>query len=369
MSKNYLFDFGLADAYPGYTKVSESSVYQKETGFGFIHADKMCMVDRRTPKPLVSDFCIPLGNTFIVDIPNGLYTITVTVGDAILETNTTIKFNDSQVMIQELNTYPNHFVHDSFTVRVNEGQIKLTFFGGAPRINAIEIKPAPEAVSLFLAGDSTVADQPIEGYPYAGWGQCLPQFIKADGVVCNHAYSGRSSKSFIEEGRLDPILHEMKSGDFLFIQFGHNDQKPDLARHTDALTTYKEYLMVYIDEARKRMATPILFTSVHRRNFDVEGKIIDSHGDYLVAMKELAAEEGVLLVDLAEKTKTLYEELGPERSKSLFMWGVPGEFLNFPNGVYDNTHFQEFGANLIAKLVVEELKKFELHSLNLCLRL
>ena len=292
----------------------------------------------------------------------------VWIGDAITETDTTIKYNDNKVVLRGLKTYANQFVNESFTVNVSDGQIKLTFLGRAPRINAIEIKPANEAVTMFLAGDSTVADQPMEVYPYAGWGQCLPQYIKADAVVSNHAFSGRSSKSFIDEGRLDSIWKQMKSGDFLFIQFGHNDQKSDIERHTDPYSTYKEYLKIYIDGARQRQATPVLITSVHRRDFNEDGKIIDTHGDYILAMKELAREEEVLLIDLAEKSKVFYEKLGPEESKTILMWGVPGEFMNFPKGVQDNTHFQEFGANFIAELVVEGLRELGLHSLAMCLK-
>ncbi|WP_078544593.1 rhamnogalacturonan acetylesterase [Litchfieldia alkalitelluris] len=368
MSEKYLFDFGTGEAFPGYTKVTEKSVYSDKSGFGFSRSDQMYMINRETSKPLFSDFCIPLRNSFLVDVPNGVYTITFLIGDALVETETTIKYNDNKVLIRELKTYPKQFVRESFTVNVNDGRIKLTFFGCAPRINAMEISLKKDAVAMFLAGDSTVADQPIDGYPYAGWGQCLPQYIKADAVVCNHAYSGRSSKSFIDEGRLDSIWDQIKTGDFLFIQFGHNDSKPDKARHTDPFTTYKEYLKIYIDGARQRGATPILITSVQRRMFNDDGKIIETHGDYILAVKELAIEEGVLLLDLAEKSKNLYEKLGREGSKALLMWGVPGEFLNFPNGVSDNTHFQEYGANFIAELVVEGLREFNLQSLNLCLR-
>ncbi|MFC4321508.1 rhamnogalacturonan acetylesterase [Litchfieldia salsa] len=368
MSETFLFDFGTGEAFSGYTKVTEGSVYNTESGFGFIKPDHMYMIERDTSKPLFRDFCIPLGNTFIVDVPNGIYTITVMIGDTLTETETTIKYNDNKVLLRELKTYPKQFVKESFTVNVNDGQIKLTFLGGAPRINAMEISLKKDAVTMFLAGDSTVTDQPIDGYPYAGWGQCLPQYIKADAVVINHAISGRSSKSFIDEGHLETIWNGMKVGDFLLIQFGHNDQKPDKQRHTEPFTTYKENLKIYINGARQRGATPILITPVHRRNFDEDGKIVDTHGDYILAMKELAHEENVRLVDLAEKSKNLFEKLGPVGTKRVLMWGVPGEFLNFPKGVCDNTHFQEYGANKIAQLVAEGLKEFGLHSLSLCLK-
>ncbi|WP_407271197.1 rhamnogalacturonan acetylesterase [Radiobacillus sp. PE A8.2] len=368
MTDKYLFDFGSAEVFPGSKKVTDKSIYNAKSGFGFKNSERMYMLDRGVPKPLLRDFCIPLDNTFLVDVPNGVYTITVLLGDALTETHTTIKYNDNKVLIQGVKTPAFQFVKESFTVNVNDGQIRLTFTGGAPRINALEVVPAMDAVTIFLAGDSTVTDQSIEGYPLSGWGQSLPQYIKADAVVSNHAVSGRSTKSFIDEGRLDAILDQMKKGDLLFIQFGHNDQKPDKARFTEPFSSYKENLKKYIDGAKERQAIPILITPVHRRNFDENGEIIDTHGDYILAMKELASEENVIFVDLAAKSKALFEKLGPKDSKAIFMWGVPGEFLNFSKGIQDNTHFQEYGANLIAELVVEGLRELGLHSLNLYLK-
>jgi lysophospholipase L1-like esterase len=260
------------------------------------------------------------------------------------------------------------FVRETVAVNVRDGRLKLSFYGPAPRVNALDITYAPNGMTLFLAGDSTVTDQKEEGYPYAGWGQMLPLYLKHDVAVANHAQSGHSSKSFIHEGRLDAILDEMKEGDYLFIQFGHNDEKAGEDRFTDPATSYPEYLKRYIDGARAKKAHPVLVTPVQRRFFNSDGTLMETHGAYPDAVRKLAAEEGVPLVDLAERSKALFEELGEEETKNVLMWGAPGEFINFPSGIQDNTHFQERGAIRIAKLVADEIKALKLWPLSLYLR-
>jgi lysophospholipase L1-like esterase len=209
-------------------------------------------------------------------------------------------------------------------------------------------------VRIFLAGDSTVAYKDKIIYPEAGWGQKLINFFNTDVKVFNHAMNGRSSKSFIAEDRLRPILEEIDKGDFLFIQFGHNDEKTD-DRGTDASTTYKENLMQYIIGARNREAFPVLITPVSRRTFAEDGTVTNSHEAYYHAMVQLAKAENVPLIDLCMKSKALYETLGPEKSKELFVWIEPGMYKNFPDGKQDNTHFQHAGAEKIARLVAEEI--------------
>nr|WP_223829385.1 rhamnogalacturonan acetylesterase [Paenibacillus arenilitoris] len=230
----------------------------------------------------------------------------------------------------------------------------------------MEIAEAKQATTIYLAGDSTVTDQ--ETFPYAGWGQMLPLYLKADAAVDNRAKSGRSSRSFMNEGRLAAILEQIKPNDYLWIQFGHNDQKPDAERATEPFGSYKEMLAVYVEEARARGAIPVLITPVHRRKFDAEGRIVDTHGDYLLGMKQLAAELDVPLIDLAAKSKAMYERLGDEPSKALFMWAYPGEFIHFPEGAQDDTHFQELGAIQIARLVAEGVRELALSPLHLYLK-
>lgn len=216
-------------------------------------------------------------------------------------------------------------------------------------------------ITVYLAGDSTVSDYSSSLAPRAGWGQVFDQMFDDKIVVKNEAQSGRSSKSFIDEGRLDTILNQIEKGDYLFIQFGHNDEKiEDLARYTEPSTTYKSYLKQYIDGARAKNAIPVLVTPVERRRFTADGNARDSHGEYPAAMKELGKEENVPVIDLTAKSKALFQENGPEKTKDIFLWLEAGENANYPQGVQDNTHFQEDGAKMIAQLVLEGIDELKL---------
>lgn len=216
-------------------------------------------------------------------------------------------------------------------------------------------------ITIYLAGDSTVAAAPRSRAPRAGWGEMLDDWFDDNVMVKNMAASGRSAKSFVEEGRLARLLHEMKKGDYLFIQFGHNDEKVnDPARHTEPFTTYQAYLKQYIDGARAKGATPVLITPVERRRFSADGRALDSHGPYPAAMKALAKQEHVPFIDLTAKSKQRFEQLGPERTKRWFLWLAPGEHPNYPNGISDNTHFHQRGAKEIARLVVEGIVELNL---------
>jgi lysophospholipase L1-like esterase len=212
-------------------------------------------------------------------------------------------------------------------------------------------------VQLFLAGDSTVASCPEHEAPMAGWGQVFQSFFSNDVIVQNMAMGGRSSNSFIEEGRLTDILGKIKQDDYLLIQFGHNDQK---SYGTQPFSTYQSYLTQYITGAREAGAIPVLITPVHRRKFGEDGKLQNTLGDYPKAMAELAERFEVPLIDLWSKTKILYESLGPEDSKSLFVWFKAGEHLNYPQGIQDDTHFCEAGAYEVGELVIEGIKELDL---------
>ncbi|WP_088103939.1 rhamnogalacturonan acetylesterase [Halalkalibacter urbisdiaboli] len=214
-------------------------------------------------------------------------------------------------------------------------------------------------ITLFLAGDSTVANYIPSAAPMAGWGQFLGDFFKETVTIKNKAINGRSSKSFIEEGVLDELSEEIGEGDYLFIQFGHNDAKED-ERRTEPYSTYQQHLSQYIKVARSKGAIPILFSSVERRKFNNAGELEETHGDYPKAMEELAKKENVPFVDLRMKTRALYESLGAEKSKELFVWFKPNEHPNYQEGIQDDTHFHEKGAAIIAKLVVEGLKELHL---------
>lgn len=212
-------------------------------------------------------------------------------------------------------------------------------------------------IRIFVAGDSTVASYPANQAPMAGWGQMLGLFFSDEVEIRNEARCGKSSKSFIHEGWLKQILEEIAEKDYLLVQFGHNDEKPN---GTEPFTTFQEYLAQYITGARQKGAIPVLVTPVHRRHFGDDGRLKNTHGDYPAAMKQLANALQVPLIDLWARTETLYQSLGPEASKRLFVWLAPNENSNYPEGVQDNTHFHECGAKEVAKLAVDEIVKLHL---------
>jgi lysophospholipase L1-like esterase len=185
----------------------------------------------------------------------------------------------------------------------------------------------------------------------------LGTFFGEEVTIHNAAMGGRSSKSFIDEGRLAAIDEKIGAGDYLLIQFGHNDEKEDEARHTTPDGTFPAYLMKYIEVARAHGATSVLLSSVERRRFNEKGEVVHTHGDYPDATERLAREAGVAFIDLRRKSKALLESLGDEPSKRLFCWLKPGESPNYPDGVTDNTHFSEDGAKEMARLVVEGIRE------------
>ncbi|MEV7404288.1 rhamnogalacturonan acetylesterase [Streptomyces sp. NPDC091267] len=216
-------------------------------------------------------------------------------------------------------------------------------------------RPRPRTV--HIAGDSTAAQKYADAAPETGWGMALPCYLGRPLAVANHAMNGRSSKSFIDEGLLAALLEEVRAGDLLLIQFGHNDEKTeDPARGTDPWTTYQEHLRSYVRGARDRRAQPVLLTPVERRRFAADGTATPSHGEYPAAMRALAAEERVPLLDLQALTLARWQELGPDGTRDYFNWLEPGESPNYPDGQQDNTHFQPRGAIEAARLVAGALR-------------
>ncbi len=213
-------------------------------------------------------------------------------------------------------------------------------------------------ITLFLIGDSTLANKPYSGSnPEKGWGQVLPLYFKSGITIENHAVNGRSSKSFRDEGRWDTIQKKLNPGDYVLIQFGHNDQKKDSPdRYADAETDYRSNLVRYITETRAKGARPVIATSISRRSFDEAGSLKDSHGKYSEVVREVAAEYKVPLFDLHKRTADVIEQFGVERSKELFLHYKPGDYDKFPEGKEDNTHLSPTGAFKVADLAIVELR-------------
>jgi len=361
---NWKFDFGPGKVAAGYQQILANSIYSKELGYGFETGAKVTCLDRGGKDALRSDFCAsdqPF--YFSVALPEGNYQVTLTLGDAQEETTTTVKAELRRLMLERVRTARGKFVTRTFTVNVRtpqiagDGEVKLKdrektiewwawdekltleFNNSHPSVCAIEITRV-EVPTIYLLGDSTVCDQPSE--PYNSWGQMLTRFFKSGIAIANNAESGESLRSSLGAHRLDKVLSTMKAGDYLIIQYGHNDEK-EKGEGVGAFTTYKADLKKFVAEARKRGGNPVLVTPVQRRTFDPSGKITNSHGDYPEAVRQIAREESIPLIDLNAMSKTLYEAWGPEASKRAFA----------PN---DNTHHDDYGSYELARCIVEGIK-------------
>jgi lysophospholipase L1-like esterase len=210
-----------------------------------------------------------------------------------------------------------------------------------------------KAFTIYTIGDSTMADKKPENYPETGWCQVLENFLDESVTVENHARNGRSSKSFIEEGRWQVVLDSLSPGDYVFIQFGHNDQKDyDSTRYTTPFGTYAENLETFVKQTRDKGAFPILLTSIVRRKFGEDGQLVDTHGDYPDAVRQVAQQMDVPLVDLQKLTEAWVNSLGDELSKEMYLWVPVSE--NHPEGRQDDTHLSEKGAFQIAKMALAE---------------
>lgn len=210
---------------------------------------------------------------------------------------------------------------------------------------------------IFWVGDSTVAYNGIDTYPQTGMGQVFHLYCKREYTIYDYAKNGASSKSFYDSGRFDPVKATINQGDFLFIQFGHNDEKPKADRYTEPYTTYQEYLMRYVEVAREKGAYPVLITPLSRRLFELDGKIRDSHTDYPSAVIALGERENIPVVDLCKKSKALLEQTGELESRKWFMYFPSGTYDNYKKDMTDNTHLHYEGAVKMAGLVAEGLQE------------
>jgi DNA sulfur modification protein DndE len=215
---------------------------------------------------------------------------------------------------------------------------------------------APKHV-VYLVGDSTMANKENLENPERGWGQLLPEFFTDDVRIENHAKNGRSTRSFIYEGRWDSLMNKVKKGDFVVIQFGHNDDVITKSATYSTLIEYRYNLTRFIKDVQAKGANPILCTSIQRRKFDENGTFQDTHGEYPGVVRDLAKQLNVPLVDMQKKSEKVILEHGVEGSKKIFLHYKPGENKALPDGKEDNTHFCEYGARLMAQLFCEGLKE------------
>ena len=359
---SFAFDFGSA-AKPGYIKVAPGAVYSKEVGYGFDLGT--------TPMPLASGVTSEKPFFFSVAVPEGNYNVAVAFGDAGACVST-VKAESRRLMLEEVATAAGKSETRAFVVNVRnfkvppppqnapggdqvrlndreqgvlhwDDKLTLEFSNTRPCIDSLRIDKVDNIPTVFVTGDSTVTDQPRE--PTASWGQMLTRFFKPGVAIANPAESGETLKSFITGLRLDKILSQMKKGDYLFMQFGHNDQKANWPQtYVEPFTTHKQYLKVFIAEARRRGAIPVLVAPMQRRNFDDQGKIRNSLGDFPESVRQTAKEENVALIDLTAMSIEFYEALGPEKSPLAF------------SGGRDATHHSDYGAYELAKCIVEGIR-------------
>ncbi|MDW7692936.1 rhamnogalacturonan acetylesterase [Flammeovirgaceae bacterium SG7u.111] len=373
---SYKFDFGNRGATEGFQEVSTSSFYNPEVGFGLVSKDAVQAGSNAQSKGVKSDFLTSESPFyFALDLPEGNYKVSITFGNEQESTTATVKAESRRLMLHELSLLPGEFLTETIVVnrrspKINktdsirlkpreypylnwDNKLTLEFGDENPSICAIEITEVIDIPTIFLAGNSTMVDQ--ENEPWASWGQMVPTFFKNDIVVANFAESGESLRSFVGEKRLQKVMSKMKEGDYLFIEFAHNDQKAK-GPHEEVIARYKESLKMFIQEAREKGATPVLVTSMHRRNFDEHGKIKNTLEDFPETMRQTAAEEHIALIDLNEMSKLFYEAMGPEDSKKAFVHYPAGTFEGQAKDLADNTHFNTYGAHQLAKCIVEGIK-------------
>ncbi len=313
---------------------------------------------------------------FSVPVAEGCYRVTVVPGGAQSAT-TTIWSEARRLSVEKVYTEANKSKTETFDLNVRtpeiagdpahrvhlkpreianldwDSKLTLEFNGSQPSFRSISIEPiSPHEPTIYLAGDSTVVDQDVE--PWAAWGQMLPRFFEPGIVIANHAESGETIKSFVGEQRFPKIFSLIQPGDYLFMQFNHNDQKINPRTHQPVvpLDEYRALLTEYIAKARAAGATPVLVTSMNRRTFDASGRITNSLGDYPAAMREVAAHERVALIDLNAMSKTLFETLGPEGTLKAFMHYPANSFPNQTEAISDDTHFNKYGAYELARAIV-----------------
>jgi lysophospholipase L1-like esterase len=386
IAQSWKFDFGNGIAAKGYTKVTPDTKFSYTTGFGFNEGPILQSVKRNGKDILKADFITsdkPF--YFSLKIPEGNYDVKIILGDAAGTSATTLRAECRRLFLQNIKTKKGEIVEKIFTVHVKDSVIKdananavskvrlkpreinylhwdnlltIEFNDSLAKVCGIEITPNKKATTIFLAGNSTVVDQDKE--PWASWGQMFPSFFEAKNIcIANYAESGETLKAFKGEKRLEKIWSMAKPGDYLFMEFTHNDQKPG-SSFLDPFTTYKATLKEWIVEAKKRHIIPVLVTSMHRRSFDSARHIINTLLDYPEAMRQTAKEENVALIDLNAMSKILYEAWGPEKSLKAFVHYPANTFPNQDKELKDNTHFSTYGAYELARCVVQSIKEQQL---------
>ncbi|WP_089792826.1 rhamnogalacturonan acetylesterase [Chryseobacterium wanjuense] len=373
----FKFDFGGSRVENGYIPITKNSKFDRKTGYGFMDISGLKSVDNGG-NALTGDYITsdkPF--YFSVVIPEGNYDIKLNLGDTNGTSETTVRVENRRLMLDNVKTKEGEILEKTITVHVKDSIIRnhdgekigivklkprerkylhwdnlltIEFNDKAPKVCSLIIQPNKTAKTIYLTGDSTVVDAQYE--PWASWGQMLPYFFVPEKVViANYAESGETLKAFEDRHRIDKIWKKLRPGDYLFIQFGHNDQKYGNSEKSG----YRKRLKEWIDKAKQWGAIPVLVTSMNRHVFDENNKIVNTLDDFPEAMREVAKEENIFLIDLNAMSKTLFEAMGPENSKKAFVYYPANSYPNQPNALADDTHFNTYGAYELAKCVVKSM--------------
>ena len=373
----FKFDFGGDRVEKGFIPINPTSKFDKKIGYGFMDISGLKSVDNGG-NALTGDFITsdkPF--YFSVVLPEGNYDIKLNLGDIRGTSETTVRVENRRLMLNDIKTKQGEIVEKQITVHVKDSIIRnqngekigivklkpretkylhwdnlltIEFNDKAPKVCSVIIQPNKTAKTIYLTGDSTVVDAQYE--PWASWGQMLPYFfIPNEVVIANYAESGETLKAFEDRHRIDKIWNKLKPEDYLFIQFGHNDQKAG----NSIKSGYRKRLKEWILKAKQSGAIPVLVTSMNRRVFDENNKIVNTLDDFPDAMREIAKDEKVDLIDLNALSKTLFEAMGPEAAKKAFVYYPANSYPNQPTALADDTHFNPYGAYELAKCVVKSI--------------
>ena len=341
--------------------------YSDATGYGWD------VVEAPTAKELKTGLSRPV--FFSVKVPDGNYKVTVTIGSKKHKGNTVVRAENRRLLLEETATRKGQqltfsfvvnkrspYISDKMSVKLKERErdylnwddrLTLEFNGQMPTVTSVSVEPDNTAITLFLCGNSTVVDQSRE--PWASWGQMIPRWFDDGVAISNHAESGLTAGSFLAGNRLDKILASMKPGDYVFCEFGHNDQK-EKGAGSGAWYNFSYNLKKFIDLVRQKKGHIVFLTPTQRRKFE-NGKIQETHGDYPDAMRAVARRENVPVIELHDMTRTFFETLGEENSKRALVHYPAGTFQGQDKDLADNTHFNTWGAYEVAKMVVMGMKQ------------
>jgi lysophospholipase L1-like esterase len=365
---SYTFVFGKQKQIKDAIILSSKSVYDDAIGYGFDFKTMPSFIKKSNNGAIIT-----ADKAFYISakVPEGNYQVKVKLANPDGESKTTVKAESRRLMLENISPNKGAIKEEVFTVNVKDRVInvnkkvtlkereynkldwdnKLTLeFAVNPAIVSIEITPVDDQITVFLSGNSTVVNQDDE--PWASWGQMIPNFFGPGVVIANHAESGLTLGSFLGSNRLEKILSVMKTGDYLFIEFGHNDQK-DKGPNDGAFKSYSERLRLFVTRFREKGGIPIIVTSTGRRSFDKDGLVIETLGDFPLAAKQVATELNVPLIDLNLMSKSFYQALGVEESKKAFVHYPANSYPGQKSALADNTHFNPYGAYQLSKMVIQ----------------